>query len=81
VNESASKSIESLNESAGRCAAALTTRLMNHLNQLPPDAQRIDPGILQQALALAFEQGANWMADRALKIATNNLPPVNRSPA
>jgi hypothetical protein len=69
---------QSLNEAAYRAAAKLTTRLMDAL-QRTPNAQ-VDAATLQTALALAFEQGANWAADRACAIISAPVSPANRRP-
>lgn len=69
---------ESMGEAAGRAAAALTTRLMDAIRRTP--GATMDPVTLQSALALAFEQGANWGCDRAMQIISAPLPPANRRP-
>lgn len=54
----------SLSEAAGRCAAGLTTRLVEAFRLLPPGSHGVDPSAIQSALALAFEQGAIWQQQR-----------------
>lgn len=71
----------SLQEAAGRCAATLTTRLIEAVNKTPPGMPReLDPATLQSTLLLAFEQGANWAMDQAQKILMKSTNPLNRRP-
>lgn len=71
---------ESLDEAAGRAAAAMTTLVVDTLNRMPHDAKGFDPVTLQDIFITVFKQGASWGMDRAVHIATRRVLPANRRP-